>query len=307
MRNGNNILDMIGQTPLVRLNRIVKQGWAEIWAKLELFNPGGSIKDRPALNMIRAAENIGKLRPGGTIVEPTSGNTGIGLAVVAAVLGYNLVLCMPDTMSIERRAILKAYGAKLVLTPGDQGMKGAIAKANEIIAENPTYFMPQQFENPANPEIHCNTTALEILEQTDNRLDAFVAGVGTGGTITGAGQVIKQKLPQVKIIAVEPQRSPVLSGGTPGKHGIHGIGAGFIPKVLDTSILDQVVRVKDENAINTARLLAKKEGILAGISSGAAVYAAMNTARLLKTGKKVVVILPDTGQRYLSISGLFDG
>lgn len=305
MKVADSILDLIGQTPLVRLNRMVKDTFAEVWVKLESFNPGGSVKDRTALNMIRAAENDGLLRPGGTIVEPTSGNTGIGLAMAAAAGGYKLILCMPDTMSRERRSILQAYGAELVLTPGAQGMQGAISKANELLEQNPDYFIPQQFENPANPEIHRKTTALEILKQTDCQFDVLVAGVGTGGTLTGVGEVIKQKLPHVEIIAVEPDNSPVLSGGTPGTHKIQGIGAGFVPQVLNTNIYDRIIRVKDSDALQTTRRLARSEGILVGISSGAAVYGALTAAQALGKGKKVIAILPDTGERYLSVSGLF--
>lgn len=306
MRKVNNILDLIGQTPIVRLNRIVQPGSAEVWAKLESFNPGGSVKDRIALSMVKAAEKDGRLKPGGTIVEPTSGNTGIGLAMVSAAKGYRLILCMPETMSLERRALLKAYGAELVLTPGSEGMRGAIKKAQEILSEHPDYFMPQQFANPANPEIHRLTTAQEILEQMDNDLDAFVAGVGTGGTITGVGQVLKQQLPHVKVFAIEPANSPVLSGGEPGSHRIQGIGAGFVPQVLDTSIYDQVIKVADTDALATARMLAREEGILVGISSGAVAFAALQVAKKLGEGKKVVVVLPDTGERYLSIPDLFN-
>ena len=306
MRKVNNILDLIGQTPIVRLNRIVQPGSAEVWAKLESFNPGGSVKDRIALSMVKAAEKDGRLKPGGTIVEPTSGNTGIGLAMVSAAKGYRLILCMPETMSLERRALLKAYGAELVLTPGSEGMRGAIKKAQEILSGHPDYFMPQQFANAANPEIHRLTTAQEILEQMDNDLDAFVAGVGTGGTITGVGQVLKQQLPHVKVFAIEPANSPVLSGGEPGSHRIQGIGAGFVPQVLDTSIYDQVIKVADTDALATARMLAREEGILVGISSGAAAFAALQVAKKLGEGKKVVVVLPDTGERYLSIPDLFN-
>ncbi|NLM69788.1 MAG: cysteine synthase A [Firmicutes bacterium] len=305
MRTVTSILDLVGQTPLVKLNRIVPENSAEVWVKLESYNPGGSVKDRIALSMIRAAEREGKLQPGGLVVEPTSGNTGIGLAMVCAALGYRLILCMPETMSVERRKLLQAYGAELVLTPGSEGMKGAIKKAEEIAAENPGAFIPQQFENMANPEIHRKTTAVEVLEQTGEQLDAFVSGIGTGGTITGVGEVIKQKLPHVKVYAVEPVGSPVLSGGEPGPHRIQGIGAGFVPKVLNTEIYDRVIQVKDEDAIAAAGLLAKKEGILAGISSGAALHAGLQVAEDLGPGKKVVVVLPDTGERYLSIPDVF--
>lgn len=305
MRAVNSILDLVGQTPLVRLNRMGQPGSAEIWAKLESFNPAGSVKDRIALSMIRAALAEGRLKPGGVVVEPTSGNTGIGLAMVCAALGYRLILCMPDTMSVERRKLLQAYGAELVLTPGSEGMRGAISRAVEIAAKTPGAFMPQQFENHANPQVHRETTAVEILEQTEGKLDAFVSGIGTGGTITGVGEVIKEKIPHVKVIAVEPDNSPVLSGGQPGPHRIQGIGAGFVPKVLNTSVYDQVIRVRDSDALATAGRLAKEEGILAGISSGAAVFVALKVAQELGTGKKVVVVLPDTGERYLSIPDMF--
>lgn len=305
MKTVDNILDLIGETPLVRINKLVKPGSAEVWAKLEGFNPGGSVKDRIALNMIKVGEERGILKPGSTIVEPTSGNTGIGLAMVAAARGYKLILCMPDTMSVERRALLQAYGAKLVLTPGSEGMKGAIAKAEELLKENPSYFIPQQFENIANPAIHRETTAREILQQTNNQLDAFVAGVGTGGTITGVSNVIKKELPNVRVYAVEPAKSPVLSGGEPGPHGIQGIGAGFVPSVLETTSYDQVIQVTDEDAFKTTRRIAQEEGILVGVSSGSAMYVALKVAEELGSGKKVVVVLPDTGERYLSMPHLF--
>jgi cysteine synthase A len=298
-----NILDLIGNTPLVRLNRLPPAGAAVVWAKLERFNPGGSVKDRIGKAMIEAAEEAGVLEPGGVIVEPTSGNTGIGLAMTAAVKGYRCILVMPDTLSVERRALMKAYGAELVLTPGAEGMKGAVARAEELVRELEG-FMPQQFQNPANPEVHRHTTAAEILAQV-SRLDAFVAGVGTGGTITGVGQVLKDVLPGVHIVAVEPAGSPVLSGGSPGKHRIQGIGAGFVPEVLDTSVIDEVVRVADDDAAETARRLARQEGILAGISSGAAAWAAIQVAQRLGEHKTVVTLLPDIGERYLS-TGLFD-
>jgi cysteine synthase A len=297
------ILDLVGNTPLVRLNRLPPAGSAEIWAKLERFNPGGSVKDRIGKSMIEAAEEAGLLKPGAVIVEPTSGNTGIGLAMVAAVKGYRMILVMPDTLSVERRALLKAYGAELVLTPGDEGMKGAIAKAEELVRKH-NGFMPQQFENPANPEIHRRTTAAEILAQIGH-LDAFVAGVGTGGTVTGVGEILKDTLPGVQIVAVEPAGSPVLSGGSSGKHKIQGIGAGFVPKVLNRGILDEVVRVEDDDAWETTRRLAQQEGILCGMSSGAAAWAAVQVAQRLGAGKIVVTVLPDTGERYLS-TGLFD-
>ncbi len=304
MRWADNVLDLIGSTPVVKLHSLPGKEDATIWAKLEYFNPGGSIKDRICLAMIEAAEKEGQIHPGWTIVEPTSGNTGVGLAMVCAVKGYRLILTMPETMSWERRSLLAAYGAQLELTPGSEGMRGAIKRAEEIVQKNKNYFMPQQFKNKANPQIHRQTTALEILNQVKGRIDALVAGVGTGGTITGVGEVLKKKLGRVRIIAVEPARSPVLSGGNPGPHKIQGIGAGFVPEVLNPSIIDQIIRVEDEEAIETARLLAKKEGLLVGISSGAAAWAALKVAQELGRGKVVVVILPDTGERYLS-TGLF--
>lgn len=304
MNIANSVLDLIGMTPMVKLNRLSPENGATIAAKIEAFNPGGSIKDRIAFSMIKDAEENGILKPGSTVIEPTSGNTGIGLAMVCAVKGYRLILVMPESMSIERRKILKAYGAELVLTPAEKGMKGAVEKAEEL-AKAYGYFMPLQFDNPANPAIHEKTTAQEILQQTDGKLDAFVGGIGTGGTFTGVAKVIKAKMPHVKFIAVEPAASPVLSGGTPGPHKIQGIGAGFVPKVLDTSLIDQIITVPNEEAFNFARQLAIKEGILAGISSGAAVYAALQVARDLGPGKLVVTVLPDTGERYLSVDGLF--
>jgi cysteine synthase A len=277
---------------------------AEIWAKIEGCNPGGSVKDRIAASMIEAAEKEGKLRPGGTMVEPTSGNTGIGLAMVAAVKGYRLVLTMPETMSMERRQLLQAYGAEIVLTEGKKGMKGAVEMAEEIKKNNPDYFMPQQFENSANPEIHRKTTALEIINDLGCAPDGFVAGIGTGGTITGVGEVLKDRNPGIWIAAVEPSASPVLSGGKPGPHKIAGIGAGFVPGVLNTNIYNEIIPVTDADAAETARAMAKKEGILPGISSGAAMWAALKVAAKLGNGKKVVVIIPDRGERYLS-TGLF--
>ncbi|KYH32330.1 cysteine synthase A [Neomoorella mulderi] len=299
MQVATDITQLIGRTPVVRLNRLTENG-AAVYVKLEYFNPGASVKDRIALSMIEAAEAEGKLKPGATIVEPTSGNTGIGLAMVAAVRGYRLILVMPETMSIERRKLLAAYGAEFLLTPGHLGMKGAVDKALELIRENPDYFMPQQFENPANPDVHRRTTAREILEQMDKDLDAFVAGVGTGGTITGVGEVLKQEIPGVKIIAVEPAASPVLSGGQPGPHKIQGIGAGFVPQVFRREVIDEIITVSNEDALITARHLAREEGLLVGISAGAAVYAALQVARRLGSGKKVLAIAPDTGERYLS-------
>jgi cysteine synthase A len=302
-RRAETVLDLIGDTPMVRLRRMPAPGSAQIWAKLERFNPGGSVKDRIAKSMIEAAEDAGLLGPGGVIVEPTSGNTGIGLAMVAAVKGYRLILVMPEGLSAERAALLRAFGAEVVFTPRPMGMKGAIAQAEEFAREH-GYFVPLQFSNSANPEIHRSATAAEILKQL-GRLDAFVAGVGTGGTVTGVGEILKDALPGIEIVAVEPAGSPVLSGGSPGKHKIQGIGAGFVPEVLNTDVIDQIVQVTDENAAQTARRLAREEGILAGISSGAAAWAAMQVANRLGEGKTVVALLPDTGERYLS-TGLFD-
>jgi cysteine synthase A len=299
MRVANNIAELIGQTPIVKLNTIAGPEDAEIYLKLESFNPGGSVKDRIAYSMIVEAENQGLLKPGSTIIEPTSGNTGIGLAMMAAAKGYRAVLVMPDTMSIERRNLLRAYGAELVLTPGAEGMKGAIAKAKQLKEENPDWFMPQQFDNPANPKVHRETTAVEILEAMGT-LDAFVAGVGTGGTITGVGEVLKEKIGNVLVVAVEPSASPVLSGGQPGPHKIQGIGAGFVPSILNTSVYDEVIQVENETAFEYARRLAKDEGILVGISTGANVYAAHQVAKKLGKGKKVLAIAPSTGERYLS-------
>lgn len=300
MRVANNISELVGQTPVVKLNKIVGKDDATVYVKLESFNPASSVKDRIALSMIDAAEKSGALQPGATIVEPTSGNTGIGLAMIAAARGYKLILVMPETMSIERRNLLKAYGAELVLTPGPEGMKGAIRKAEEIVQENPAYFMPQQFKNPANPQIHRELTAKEVLEQAQGQLDAFIGGVGTGGTITGVGEILKQTFPDAKIVAVEPSASPVLSGGQPGPHKIQGIGAGFVPDVLNLKIVDEIIPVTNEDAMETARKLARQEGILVGISSGAAVFAALQVAKRLGAGKKVIVVAPDTGERYLS-------
>jgi cysteine synthase A len=298
-----SVLDLVGNTPVVRLRRLPPEGAAVVWAKLERFNPAGSVKDRIAKAMVEAAEESGALQPGGVIVEPTSGNTGIGLAMTAAVKGYRLVLIMPESVSAERCGLLKAYGAEVVLTPGEKGMKGAIAEAERFVREN-GYFMPQQFQNPGNPEIHRRATAAEILNQVGH-LDAFVAGVGTGGTITGVGEILKDTLPAVRIVAVEPAGSPVLSGGTPGKHKIQGIGAGFKPEVLNQDVIDELVCVEDDDAWAAARRLAREEGILAGMSSGAATWAAIKVAEHLGTDKVVVALLPDTGERYLS-TGLFD-
>ncbi len=304
MKLHEDILSLIGNTPLVRINRMVGADIAEIWAKLEGFNPGGSVKDRIALSMIENAEQQGRLKKGGTIIEPTSGNTGIGLAMVSAVKGYRLILTMPETMSMERRQLLQAFGAELILTSGERGMLGAVEKAEEIFRDNPDYFMPQQFENRANPEVHRKTTAIEIINSLGCIPDAFVAGVGTGGTITGVGEVFRERRPDVWITAVEPAGSPVLSGGNPGRHKIAGIGAGFYPGVLNTKIYDEVIPVTDEDAANATKQLALKEGILAGISSGAAMWAAIKVAERLGRDKKLVVIFPDRGDRYLS-TGLF--
>ena len=295
-----DILEKIGRTPLVRISKL-NRGNAEVLVKVESFNPAGSVKDRIAIGMIEAAEKAGKIAPGALIIEPTSGNTGIGLALVAAVKGYRLILTMPDTMSIERRKLLAAYGAELVLTEGALGMKGAIAKAEELAQTHPGSFIPQQFDNPANPEYHKQTTAEEIWQDAGGRVDAFVAGVGTGGTLTGVGEVLKARNPDVKLIAVEPSDSPVLSGGRPGPHKIQGIGAGFVPSVLDTQIIDEVFPVKSEDAGDTARAAAKREGLLVGISSGAALFAALELSRRPEyAGKRIIALLPDTGERYLS-------
>jgi cysteine synthase A len=301
-----DITQLIGNTPMIRLNKVVPENSAEVIVKLESFNPGGSVKDRIALNMIKRAEEEGRLKPGGTIVEPTSGNTGIGLAMVSAVKGYKLILVMPDTMSIERRNLLLSYGAELVLTPGAEGMKGAIKKAQEILELNPGYIMLDQFKNPANPEIHELTTAKEILKDTNGIVDAFVAGVGTGGTISGVGKVLKQYNKNIKIFAVEPEESPVLSGGKPGPHKIQGIGAGFIPDTLNLDIIDGIIKVKERDAFEMSMILAKQEGILCGISSGANVFAAIEVANRLGKGKRVVTVLPDTGERYLSMHKVFE-
>ncbi len=300
------ITELIGGTPLVRLNRLTREGSATIYGKVESFNPGGSVKDRICLNMVNEAERQSRLKPGSTIVEPTSGNTGIGLALVSAVRGYKLILVMPESMSMERASLLSSYGAQLVLTAAWEGMKGAIKEAESIVAQNPAYFMPDQFSNPANPAIHRRTTAVEIWDALNGKIDAFVAAVGTGGTITGCGEVFKEHNPRIKIIAVEPAGSPVLSGGDPGPHKIQGIGAGFIPKVLNRSILDQVITVTDDEAYQTSKLLAKKEGLLVGISAGANVFAAQKVADELGPGKHVVTILPDTGERYISIEKYFN-
>ncbi len=308
VRKVNNITELVGDTPIVKLNKLADEKSATIWGKLEYFNPGGSVKDRISLNMINDAEKKGLLKPGDTMVEPTSGNTGIGLAFVAAQRGYNLILTMPETVSLERRDLLTAYGAEIVLIKPDEGpgMLGAIKRAEDL-AEEKGYFMPQQFKNLANPEIHELTTGPEIVEAfKDTGLDYFVAGIGTGGTITGTGKILREHFPNIKIYAIEPENSPVLSGGSPGKHAIQGIGAGFIPNILNKEIYDQVIKVKDEDARETTRRIAKEEGILLGISSGAAVYVALEIAKDKGKDKNLLVILPDTGERYLSTNLFID-
>ncbi len=296
----DNITDIIGQTPVVKLRHQAGEDAADIYVKLEYQNPGGSVKDRIALAMIEQAEKEGKIKPGDTIVEPTSGNTGIGLAFVCAAKGYKAIFTMPETMSMERRNLLKAYGAELVLTPGAEAMKGAIKKAKEL-KETHGYFEPQQFENPANPKVHELTTGPELVEQFEGRtIDAFLAGVGTGGTLSGAGKVLKEKYPDIQIVAIEPEDSPVLSGGEPGPHKLQGLGAGFIPGTLNTEIYDEIIKVGNEVAMETSRRVAKEEGILGGISSGAAIYAAIQKAKELGKGKTVVTVLPSNGERYLS-------
>ncbi|KRM95140.1 cysteine synthase [Liquorilactobacillus aquaticus DSM 21051] len=296
----NTVADLIGKTPIVKLNRVVPSDSADVYVKLEFFNPAGSVKDRIALAMIEAAENKGELTAGGTIIEPTSGNTGIGLASVAAIKGYRLIITMPETMSIERRKLMQAYGAELVLTPGSDGMKGAIKKAKEL-ASKKGYFLPMQFDNPANPKIHETTTGKEILDAFGNDLpDAFVAGVGTGGTLTGIGHILKATDKKIKIYALEPAESPVLKTGTGGKHKIQGIGAGFVPSVLDNDIFDDIIEVPSDKAIETVRKIGKKEGFLPGISAGANIYGALQVAEKLGRGKKVLTIAPDNGERYLS-------
>lgn len=302
----DNITGFIGRTPMVRLNRLSPSDGAAIFAKVEFFNPGGSVKDRICLNMIDEAERQGRLKPGSTLIEPTSGNTGIGLAMIAAIRGYKLTLVMPESMSMERASLLSSYGANLVLTPAWEGMRGSIREAEQILEQNPSYFMPDQFSNPANPEIHRRTTAMEIWDAMGGRIDAFVAGVGTGGTITGVGEVLKSRLPGVQIVAVEPTASAVLSGNEPGPHKIQGIGAGFVPKVLNRSIIDRIITVTDDESYRAAKQLAKEEGLLVGISSGANLIAAQKVARALGPGKQVVTVLPDTGERYISIEKYFN-
>jgi len=302
-----SILELIGGTPLVQLKRMVPDGAAEVWVKCEQFNPGGSVKDRIALAMIEAAEREGRIKPGeSVIVEPTSGNTGIGLALVCAVKGYHLILTMPESMSLERRSLLKAYGAELILTPAERTMEGAVTRATDLCKKYPNYFMPQQFQNPANPDVHRRTTARELIEQLGPRgCDAFVAGVGTGGTITGVGEVFRDKFPQCKMIAVEPATSAVLSGGTVGPHKIQGIGAGFVPDILNRSIVSEVRKVQDRDAYEHKVRLAKEEGLLVGISSGANAFAAIEVAKSLGAGKRVVTVMADTGERYFSLDEYF--
>jgi cysteine synthase A len=301
-RVAGSVLELVGGTPLVRLNRIPKAGGAAVLAKVESLNPGGSVKDRIAVAMIEDAERRGTLKPGATVVEPTSGNTGIGLAMICAVRGYRLILAMPDDMSVERQRLISRYGAEIHLTPAIEGMSGAVFAAQELCKDHPEYFMPLQFENKANPEAHRRTTALEILEATEERVHAFVAGIGTGGTITGVGEVLKERIPAVRVIGVEPARSPVLSGGHARPHGIQGIGASFVPGVLNRGILDEIIPVRDEDATATARRLAREEGLLVGISSGANVWAACQVAGKMPADRVVVTVLCDTGERYLSVT-----
>lgn len=305
MRVVNNMTELIGETPIVKLNRLVPDDAADVYVKLEMFNPSKSVKDRAAYNMIKVAEEKGVLKPGATIIEPTSGNTGIGLAMTAAAKGYKAILVMPDNMTKERINILKAYGAEIVLTPSDEKMPGAIKKAKQLVSEIPNSFMPQQFENPANPDIHRTTTAKEIYQQMDKKIDAFLATAGTGGTITGTGETLKELLPDIYIMVVEPKGSPVLSGGKPGKHKLVGTSPGFIPEILNTSIYNEIMPIQDDDAINMFKQLGEKEGIFIGPSGAAAVFAAIDLAKRLGKGKRVVCIAPDTGERYLSMN-LFD-
>ncbi len=303
----DSVAELIGNTPILRLNKVVTKDMAEVLVKLESANPGGSVKDRIALSLIEAAEASGKLKPGGTIIEPTSGNTGIGLSLISAARGYKCILTMPESMSLERIYILKSYGSEVVLTPAAEGMNGAIKKAEQLMKKTKGSFMPQQFKNKANPQAHRETTALEILKATDGKVDAFVSGVGTGGTITGVGEILKKENAKVLVIAVEPAKSAVLSGGSAGPHKIQGIGAGFVPEVLNLKVIDEIIKVEDDQAFNTSKHLAKKEGLFVGISAGAAIYAALEVAKKLGKGKRVVTILPDTGERYFSMEQYFTG
>ena len=306
VKAGNTVLDLIGNTPMVELSKVVEKNASRVFAKLEMFNPGGSVKDRIAFNMVEQAEKRGHLKPGSVIVEPTSGNTGIGLAIVGAVKGYHVVLTMPEAMSQERIQILQSFGAEVVLTPAKEGMIGAVEKAREIVANTKGAFMPQQFMNPDNPAMHRKTTAKEILRDTDGELDAFVAGVGTGGTLTGVGEVLKKHNPKIRIVAVEPKTSNVLSGGKPGPHMIQGIGAGFVPEVLNREVIDEIIAVDDHEAYAMAKRLSREEGIFSGLSSGAACLGALKVAKTLGNNKTVVTVFPDSGERYLSVEPYFN-